>query len=69
METLNYHEFMPLIAYQECSGCHAHFPAETAQTQCPQCGGRLVAGEEGERDHRGVILPARHRAGGIITPQ
>ena len=25
--------------------------------------------EELEKDHRGVILPARHRAGGIITPQ
>jgi threonine synthase len=31
---------------------------------------RATAGrEEPERDHRGVILPARHRAGGIITPQ
>jgi hypothetical protein len=25
--------------------------------------------EEVEKDHRGVTLPARHRAGGIITPQ
>ncbi len=25
--------------------------------------------EEAEKDHRGVILPAKHRAGGIITPQ
>jgi len=25
--------------------------------------------EEREKDHRGVTLPARHRAGGIITPQ
>lgn len=25
--------------------------------------------EEVEKDHRGIILPARHRAGGIITPQ
>jgi threonine synthase len=25
--------------------------------------------EELEKDHRGVTLPARHRAGGIITPQ
>jgi hypothetical protein len=22
-----------------------------------------------EKDHRGVVLPPRHRAGGIITPQ
>jgi hypothetical protein len=69
METLNYHEFMPLIAYQECSGCHTRFPPDQAQTQCPQCGGQLAPGEERETDHRGVILPARHRAGGIITPQ
>jgi threonine synthase len=25
--------------------------------------------QEAEKDHRGVTLPARHRAGGIITPQ
>ena len=25
--------------------------------------------EEVEKDHRGVTLPARHRAGGIISPQ
>jgi len=25
--------------------------------------------EGAERDHRGLALPARHRAGGIITPQ
>lgn len=25
--------------------------------------------QESEKDHRGVTLPARHRAGGIITPQ
>jgi threonine synthase len=25
--------------------------------------------QEPEKDHRGVTLPARHRAGGIITPQ
>jgi len=27
------------------------------------------AGEGREVDHRGVVLPSRHRAGGIITPQ
>jgi threonine synthase len=27
------------------------------------------SGKEVEKDHRGVTLPARHRAGGIITPQ
>ncbi len=26
-------------------------------------------GEEAEKDHRGMTLPVRHRAGGIITPQ
>jgi threonine synthase len=28
-----------------------------------------TAAKEAEKDHRGVTLPARHRAGGIITPQ
>jgi threonine synthase len=28
-----------------------------------------LTGQEAENDHRGVTLPARHRAGGIITPQ
>jgi hypothetical protein len=28
-----------------------------------------ASGAEVEKDHRGVILPTRHRAGGIITPQ
>jgi hypothetical protein len=28
-----------------------------------------LTGQEAEKDHRGVTLPARHRAGGIITPQ
>ncbi len=27
------------------------------------------AGDKPEKDHRGVTLPAKHRAGGIITPQ
>jgi threonine synthase len=32
---------MPSIAYLECSRCHVHFSAETAQTLCLQCGGVL----------------------------
>jgi len=70
---------MPSIAYLECTQCHAHISAETAQAVCPLCAGVLLAGhglvaseeEEAGRevDHRGVVLPRRHRAGGIITPQ
>src|ERR1700722_17213236 len=81
-ETLTYHRFMPSIAYLECSRCQARISAESPQTLCPQCGGKLLVygelharaatartSEEPEKDHRGVTLPARHRAGGIITPQ
>jgi hypothetical protein len=79
-EPLRYHRFMPSIAYLECTRCHTHFSAETAQTVCPLCAGVLLVGHEvaasgeagsGEEevDHRGVVLPKRHRAGGIITPQ
>jgi threonine synthase len=32
---------MPSIAYLECSRCHVHFSAESAQTLCLQCGGVL----------------------------
>jgi hypothetical protein len=28
-----------------------------------------IGPKEAVKDHRGVPLPARHRAGGIITPQ
>src|SRR5277367_2003483 len=74
---LRYHRFMPSIGYLECTRCHSHFSAETAQTVCPLCAGFLSAAPAGypdeetgrEVDHRGVVLPRRHRAGGIITPQ
>jgi len=47
---------------------------------CPACGGALVeravlpapgqpTGPAAEVDHRGIVLPRRHAAGGIITPQ
>jgi threonine synthase len=41
MQTLKYHEFMPSIAYLECSRCSSQVSAETPQTLCPQCGGAL----------------------------
>src|SRR6202034_1821875 len=41
METLKYHEFMPSIAYLECTRCRTQITAETPQTLCPQCGGVL----------------------------
>jgi hypothetical protein len=31
--------------------------------------GAGATGSQVEKDHRGVTLPPRHRAGGIITPQ
>src|SRR6202167_3418812 len=41
METLKYHEFMPSIAYLECSRCRTQITAETPQTLCSQCAGAL----------------------------
>jgi len=41
MQTLKYHEFMPSIAYLECTRCRTQIPAETPQGLCPQCGGVL----------------------------
>src|ERR1700684_1543346 len=41
MKTLEYHEFMPSIAYLECTRCRTQITAETPQTLCPQCGGVL----------------------------
>jgi threonine synthase len=41
MQTLKYHEFMPSIAYLECSRCHTRITAEKPQSLCPQCGGVL----------------------------
>jgi len=41
METLKYHEFMPSIAYLECSRCSTQITAENPQSLCPQCGGVL----------------------------
>src|ERR1700679_440805 len=41
METLKYHEFMPSIAYLECTRCRTQITAEIPQSLCPQCGGVL----------------------------
>jgi threonine synthase len=41
METLEYHEFMPAIAYLECTRCRTQITAEIPQSLCPQCGGVL----------------------------
>jgi threonine synthase len=41
MQTLKYHEFMPSIAYLECSRCRTQITAEKPQSLCPQCGGVL----------------------------
>jgi hypothetical protein len=68
----------------ECSRCHTRIAAESLHTLCPSCTAadeaRELAGKQDsggvpntavtpEKDHRGVSLPARHRVGGIITPQ
>jgi hypothetical protein len=63
-----------------CSQCRTVLAEETKADWCPACGGALIArtclpagGETGspaaEVDHRGIVLPRRHAAGGIITPQ
>jgi threonine synthase len=41
MQTLKYHEFMPSIAYLECTRCRTQITAEIPQSLCPQCGGVL----------------------------
>lgn len=61
-----------------CERCHATLSEDASQTACPACGGKLVAApvpSMGEAaaltetvDHRGIVLPARHAVGGIITP-
>ncbi len=66
-----------------CERCHARLGREASETAtaCPACGGALVAdpavaGENPDAasgisetiDHRGIVLPARHAVGGIITP-
>jgi threonine synthase len=40
-KVLKYHEFMPKIAYLECTRCKRHVTADLPQTLCPQCGGVL----------------------------
>ena len=61
-----------------CSQCHAVLADETKADWCPACGGALtnrMGLSEGtphavpEVDHRGIVLPRRHAAGGIITPR
>jgi hypothetical protein len=63
-----------------CSQCHAVVAKESRADWCPACGGALIecgsvsdakqaAAPAAEVDHRGIVLPRRHAAGGIITPQ
>jgi hypothetical protein len=64
-----------------CTQCRAVLAQETIADWCPACGGALLerAGLPVENlptpappqvvDHRGIVLPRRHAAGGIITPQ
>lgn len=62
-----------------CSQCHAVLAVQTEADWCPACGGALAVRSElpasqpsafpPEVDHRGIVLPRRHAAGGIITPQ
>jgi len=63
-----------------CCQCHAVLAEGAKADWCPACGGVLVERAElpqephsaalpAEVDHRGIVLPRRHAAGGIITPQ
>jgi len=63
-----------------CSQCHAVLDQDAYADWCPACGGALTerasvpafrqSGQPAaEVDHRGIVLPRRHAAGGIITPQ
>jgi hypothetical protein len=63
-----------------CSQCHVVLAEATPADWCPVCGGALLEqdsqfslNQDGapppEVDHRGIVLPRRHLAGGIITPQ
>jgi hypothetical protein len=63
-----------------CSQCHAVLKEENPADWCPACGGALLerdaqpafdqkSAPPPEMDHRGIVLPRRHAAGGIITPQ
>jgi hypothetical protein len=63
-----------------CSQCHAVVGEETLGDWCPACGGaiterpklpeeRAQTGKRQEVDHRGIVLPRRFAAGGIITPR
>jgi len=63
-----------------CTHCHAMLAPTTQADWCPACGGALAERPAlpetktpgvppPEVDHRGIVLPARHALGGIITPQ
>jgi hypothetical protein len=63
-----------------CSQCHAVIAKDNRADWCPACGGALIertslsdakqpAAPAAEVDHRGIVLPKRHAAGGIITPK
>jgi hypothetical protein len=67
-----------MIMESICSQCRAILTKETKADWCPACGGALIERAElpeptphrkHEVDHRGIVLPRRHYAGGIITPQ
>jgi hypothetical protein len=61
-----------------CTHCHAVLANDTKADWCPACGGSLIERESlskksdrgtvAEVDRRGIVLPARHAVGGIITP-
>jgi len=65
-----------------CQQCHAEVAAAVTTEACPACGGKLVSApatrldgrldrqpDARQRDHRGILLPARHAVGGVITPR
>ena len=60
-----------------CRQCHAQIADAPESMVCPACGGVLVSqlnldpsgAPPRERDRRGILLPRRHAAGGVITPR
>jgi hypothetical protein len=57
-----------------CQQCHAEVAATVKLEACPACAGKLVPNpgiqrDDRQPDHRGILLPARHAVGGVITPR
>jgi hypothetical protein len=64
---------------QICQSCHAQVDPDLDLPACPACGGKVISSSspnldgvsapQATFDHRGILLPARHAVGGVITPR